>query len=150
MSIASEITRLQTAKANLKTAIEGKGVSVPSSAKLDAYPALVESISGGSIEDLITKENLVSIVAKVDYVQVTLDASNNFTANDVSISQVSFGNVVFTFNDITLQWNSTIYIISTRNNFLGVNNINFGVEAGRDVIHIYLNNEIIGTINYED
>lgn len=47
MSIASEITRLQTAKADLKTAIEGKGVTVPSSAKLDAYPALVESIQQG-------------------------------------------------------------------------------------------------------
>ena len=47
MSITSEITRLQTAKANLKTAIEGKGVTVPSSAKLDAYPALVESIQQG-------------------------------------------------------------------------------------------------------
>lgn len=47
MSIASEITRLQTAKADLKTAIEGKGVTVSSSAKLDAYPALVESIQQG-------------------------------------------------------------------------------------------------------
>lgn len=47
MSIASEITRLQTAKADLKTAIEGKGVSVPASAKLDAYPALVDSIQQG-------------------------------------------------------------------------------------------------------
>jgi hypothetical protein len=47
MSIASEITRLQTAKADLKTAIEGKGVTVPASAKLDAYPALVESIQQG-------------------------------------------------------------------------------------------------------
>lgn len=150
MSIASEITRLQNAKADLKTAIEGKGVTVASSAKLDAYPALVESISGGSIEDLITKENLVSIVAQVEYVQVTLDTSNNFTANDVYISQVSFGNVVFTFNDITLQWNNKLYSISPRKNFLGVNNINFGVEEDRDVIHIYLNNEIIGTINYED
>lgn len=105
---------------------------------------------GGSIEDLITKENLVSIVAEVDYVQVTLDASNNFTANDVSVGQVSFGNVIFTFNDVTLQWNSKIYAFDTRVNFLGVSNINFGVENGRDVIHIYLGNEIIGTINYED
>lgn len=52
MSVASEITRLQNAKASLKTAIEGKGVTVPSSAKLDAYPALVESIQqGGGGED---------------------------------------------------------------------------------------------------
>lgn len=47
MSIATEITRLQTAKADLKTAIEGKGVSVSSSATLDDYAALVDSISGG-------------------------------------------------------------------------------------------------------
>lgn len=52
MSIASEITRLQTAKADLKTAIEGKGVTVSSSAKIDAYPALVESIQqGGGYEE---------------------------------------------------------------------------------------------------
>lgn len=47
MAISDEISRLQTAKADLKTAIEGKGVTVPSSAKLDAYPALVESIQAG-------------------------------------------------------------------------------------------------------
>ena len=47
MSVASEISRLQTAKADLKTAIEGKGVTVPSSTKLDSYADLVESISGG-------------------------------------------------------------------------------------------------------
>lgn len=47
MSIASEITRLQTAKANLKTSIEAKGVTVSPSATLDAYPAYVDAISGG-------------------------------------------------------------------------------------------------------
>lgn len=47
MSIASEITRLQQAKADIKTAIEGKGVTVPSSATLDDYADLVDSISGG-------------------------------------------------------------------------------------------------------
>ena len=52
MSVASEITRLRNAKASLKTAIEGKGVTVPSSTKLDAYPALVESIqAGGGYEE---------------------------------------------------------------------------------------------------
>ena len=47
MSIATEITRLQGAKADLKTAIENKGVTVSSSALLDAYPALVASIPTG-------------------------------------------------------------------------------------------------------
>jgi len=47
MSVVSEITRLQNAKASLKTAIEGKGVTVPSSTKLDGYADLVDSIQQG-------------------------------------------------------------------------------------------------------
>ena len=47
MSIATEITRLQTAKSNLKTSIENKGVTVPSSTTLDGYAALVDQISVG-------------------------------------------------------------------------------------------------------
>lgn len=47
MSIATEISRLQTAKSDLKTAIEAKGVTVPSSAKIDTYDDYVSQISGG-------------------------------------------------------------------------------------------------------
>lgn len=53
MSIASEITRLQTAKVALKTAIEGKGVTVPSATLLDGYADLVDDIpSGGGSETI--------------------------------------------------------------------------------------------------
>ena len=47
MSIASEITRLTGAKADIKTAIEGKGVTVPSSATIDEYAPYIDAISGG-------------------------------------------------------------------------------------------------------
>lgn len=57
MSIATEITRLQTAKTDLKTAIEGKGVTVPSATKIDGYADLVDSIEtgggGGDIDAII-------------------------------------------------------------------------------------------------
>lgn len=55
MSIASEITRLQTAKADLKTSIENKGVSVSASATLDDYANYVDSIhtGGSATEDLL-------------------------------------------------------------------------------------------------
>lgn len=52
MSIASEITRLQTAKADVKTAIEAKGVTVPSNATLDTYDDYVAQISGGGDDKL--------------------------------------------------------------------------------------------------
>ena len=54
MSIASEITRLQTAKADLKTAIEAKGVTVSSSATLEDYPNYVDAISQGGSPTLET------------------------------------------------------------------------------------------------
>ena len=51
MSIATEITRLQNAKASIKTSIENKGVVVPSATKLDGYSTLIDSIqTGGGID----------------------------------------------------------------------------------------------------
>ncbi len=47
MAISNEIARLQQAKADIKTAIEAKGVSVPSSAKLDAYDGYIGQIVTG-------------------------------------------------------------------------------------------------------
>lgn len=55
MSIANEISRLQTAKADIKSAIEAKGVSVPSSASISTYDDYVLQIQtggGGGSEDL--------------------------------------------------------------------------------------------------
>lgn len=60
MSIATEITRLQNAKSALKSAIENKGVTVPSSTKLDGYATLVNSIpSGGGTEGNIMNPNSI-------------------------------------------------------------------------------------------
>lgn len=53
MAISDEITRLTNAKAAIKTAIEGKGVTVPSATLLDGYAALITSIpSGGSTNEI--------------------------------------------------------------------------------------------------
>lgn len=47
MSVQSEITRLQNAKAAIKAAIEGKGVTVPEATLLDGMASLIESIEAG-------------------------------------------------------------------------------------------------------
>lgn len=52
MSVATEITRLQGAKADLKTSIEAKGVTVPSATLISGYAALVDQIqTGGGFPD---------------------------------------------------------------------------------------------------
>lgn len=47
MSVQSEITRIESAKTAIATAIEGKGVTVPEGTKLDGLAALIESIETG-------------------------------------------------------------------------------------------------------
>lgn len=47
MSIASDVTRIESAKAAIKAAIEGKGVTVPDATLLDGMAALIESIETG-------------------------------------------------------------------------------------------------------
>lgn len=48
MSIQTELTRITNAKAAIKTAIEGKGVTVPDATLLDGMASLIESIEAGS------------------------------------------------------------------------------------------------------
>lgn len=47
MSIQTELTRLTNAKAAIKAAIEGKGLTVPDATLLDGMAALIESIQAG-------------------------------------------------------------------------------------------------------
>lgn len=49
MSVATEIQRLQSAKADIKSAIENKGVAV-GDGTIDTYAAKIDEISGGGIE----------------------------------------------------------------------------------------------------
>ena len=53
MSIQSELTRLTNAKAAIQTAIEGKGITVPSGTLLDGMASLIESIEAGSTSNNI-------------------------------------------------------------------------------------------------
>ena len=50
MSVATEIERLQNAKADIKTSIEAKGVTVPSSETLDNYADYIDEIETGGGE----------------------------------------------------------------------------------------------------
>lgn len=47
MSIQTELTRITNAKAAIKTAIEGKGVTVPDGTLLDGMASLIEAIDAG-------------------------------------------------------------------------------------------------------
>lgn len=62
-TIAQEIARIQGAKADLKTAIESKGVTVPSATLLDGYADLVDQIptGGGGYTGHVDTEGLQAL-----------------------------------------------------------------------------------------
>lgn len=58
MSISSEVTRITNAKADIRAAIEGKGVTVPDGTKLDGMAALIEGIeAGGGTQKIFGSSN---------------------------------------------------------------------------------------------
>jgi len=100
MSIASEITRLINAKAAIRSAIQAKGVTVPSTVKLDQFALYIAAIetSGGS-EPIITvsepvfsfSNNTITITCSTDgstiYYKESNDADYSVYSSPISISQ---------------------------------------------------------------
>lgn len=83
MSIQTELTRITNAKAAIKTAIEGKGVTVPDATLLDGMAALIESIeAGGGVDQIYTK----NIVFAEDVTSpVTVDVSDMLFTPSIDI-----------------------------------------------------------------
>jgi len=124
MSIATEITRLRNAKAALKESIEAKGVTVEDSAKLDEYPALVDSIpQGGGSE--YTEDEYLTFTAEQDNSSISLRNSggnapiiyykkNNgdYTLWDYSSISMNKGDVVKMYggeNNFNFSKSTTVY-----------------------------------------
>ena len=95
MSIATEITRLQTAKVNIASAIADKGVTVPDGTKLDSMADLIAEITTGFTPSEIPEyvKNAALIVAeKVKAKQV--DGSVTFLIASDSHQLSSNSNIV--------------------------------------------------------
>ena len=80
MSIQTELTRITNAKAAIKTAIEGKGVTVPAGTLLDGMASLIESIEAGG--GAIYTESITPSEAKEAefYITHNLGVVPNFAA----------------------------------------------------------------------
>ena len=66
MSIQTELTRITNAKTAIKTAIEGKGVTVPDGTLLDGMASLIEAIEaggGGSFDLSNFLQNITDVIS---------------------------------------------------------------------------------------
>ena len=71
MSIQTELTRITNAKAAVKAAIEGKGVTVPTGTKLDGLAALIESIEAGGGGARIATGSFTNIASRNTDIEIT-------------------------------------------------------------------------------
>lgn len=84
MSIQTELSRIINAKAAIKAAIEGKGVTVPDATLLDGMAALIDSIEAGGSDTLFgTYFETGSIIPASD---ITTDYTIKFQRNFTSIA----------------------------------------------------------------
>lgn len=74
MSIQTELTRLTNAKAAIKAAIEGKGVTVPEATLLNGMASLIDAIEAGGIQfGKYTTVTYGSFVPTEDITEYTID-----------------------------------------------------------------------------
>ena len=79
MSIQTELTRITNAKAAIKTAVEGKGVTVPDGTLLDGMAALIESIEAGGVNYNSTMvEGSFTLAERTEVPGVTMGTADAF------------------------------------------------------------------------
>ena len=126
MSVQTEITRIESAKTAIATAIEGKGVTVPDGTLLNGMASLIESIeAGGGVEnvaygsytpaadvyniyyaDIGAKKPIIAVVAGnngslSDHIAVFFVSS----VESATVSVITYGNTNVMFNIATINDN---------------------------------------------
>ena len=107
MGIQTELTRITNAKAAIKTAIEGKGVTVPDGTLLDGMASLIESIEagGGGSFDLSNFLQNITDVISFSFTPIRNGASYNISKPSTnSIPRMGF---VYA-DDISYAYNKSI------------------------------------------
>ena len=100
MSIQTELTRLTNAKAAIQTAIEGKGVTVPSGTLLDGMAALIESIEAGSISNNIVAGSFTLAESLTNASPLYIDVA--FPKDELPLMYLVYENIInLSYDDVS-------------------------------------------------
>lgn len=98
MSVQSEISRLQTAKADIRAAIEAKGVTVPADIPLDGYAEKISEIQGEPSDNIFQaiKFDVKSSDLENIHTYETMDGMDTIETADYTIPfPVTVNNTIF-------------------------------------------------------
>ena len=159
MSIQTEIDRLASAKAAIKTAIEGKGVTVPADTLLSGMASLIEAIEAGGedvvIGSITPTKNVdtvrigeLSKIGELEFGAVVCadatadlqDSRSLICATNMNLDDGTSGSVAF-FGKSYVSYN--LYGIYTSNRNTGVyigrytGNSSNSILAGKTYLYVY-------------
>ena len=150
MSVQSEITRIEAAKTAIKTAIAGKGVTVPDGTMLSGLASLIEGIEAGgldgaSVDEFTTAQKygdgdpalsfITSIVDSNAFVNLFVDKGLVTTGDSVSVYE--FVSCVYFPQFVSEKWKATRYKSSSYGSNAGSNMP--CIESGRTLYRITFN-----------
>lgn len=119
MSIASQIQRLQNAKASIKESIENKGVEVPNNALIDTYSNYIDNISTGITIQNGRIENYKSYDENIP--SGTFVKFKSLMTSSSLRSLISTSNFVYFQNIIKMSDNRAVIIGLFNSNYLSIN-----------------------------
>ena len=99
MNIQTELIRITNAKAAIKTAIEGKGVTVPNGTLLDGMASLIESIEASGGENVLYGE--ISVSTDASSFGLEIEKPNNYENGTVPAFAVAWNSSDFLSNAIS-------------------------------------------------
>ena len=132
-TIAENLSRIQSAKADIKSAIEAKGVTVPSSATIDTYDDYISQISGGG-GGIPMPSNLSAAILN-DYGLLTSAAiksgvtsiGNNAFNNCRSLTSVEIQNSVTSIGNSAFEYCTSLTSVTIPNSVTSISNNAFRV-----------------------
>lgn len=124
MSIQTELARITNAKAAIKTAIEGKGVTVPDGTLLDGMASLIESIEAGGAQMYETDITpAVDVLGSDSSTWITISHNLGVIPRILIIFRVSFVGIVryedyfsIAYKMINDEWARAVHVYHNSNN----------------------------------
>lgn len=114
MSISTEVSRLQDAKAAIKAAIEGKGVTVPDGTLLDGMASLIAAIEAGGGAKIATGS--FTPTENCNYYEITHNLGEKPTLAICLCTETGKGSFQVLYDDSTqriVRFNSNGYLSGT-------------------------------------